>query len=238
MTMTRKLIYTTGLLFTLSTPVFAATLVEYAFTNPTETIAEATFVAPNVDAQDAAFAGFGGNGLFSSATNTAYVSSASTGSSLDTGNYLEVSISVVGNNTLDIESISFDLGGTNSDDTQTFTVYSSIRSNAEAVPYTSDLVFTNAETIVSTDVPPTDNTPVLTTYTANVTGSEYNGREEITFRIYLWDSIGSRLVDRVTNITITGEVTPVPEASTAYLLGGTLLFIGIWTLVRRRSGNR
>ena len=200
----------------------AAVLANYTFNDSSTTVANpnssdtdgltsaSTFTANNGGP-------VGGGAGISSSTDMAFFRSdgltTTTGDAVTNGDYFQFTISPIGGASMTLTSVTLDFGGSNSGTGgASFTTFGVIRSNAEAVDYTTDLgSFSKTITADSTD-------NQLTGQTVNLSGSDFlNLTTPVTFRIYVYSSANtvSNQIARLDNVVLNG--TSVPEATSAML---------------------
>lgn len=192
-----------------------------------------TTISGSVSGDSAAFTGYTGAD-FSTSTDTAYVFSNNTPDEMNLGQYLSFTITPsVSGESLYMESFSFSLGGgtTNS---QTMTVFANVRAGATTDDFGTlpDLLFTPGDVTTPSHSVPSNTSVSSTFFTADLSDAAYQGVDELSFRIYLYDNRDSTTqITRVIDMSATGT-TAIPEpAAFALLTGFGVLFLG---LIRRR----
>jgi hypothetical protein len=191
---------------------------------------------------------FGGsaNGPSGGASGTAYVrANAGLPTDINTAYYLEFTLTAAAGHVLNLNSLSFDMGGS-TQLTSGVTFSSQLRSNAEAVDYATPITLNpGASTTVTKTV--TAETSGVTkhdygVFTADLSGEQYQNMTSITFRLYCGKSVttgNSTTFFRFDNIVLDGAVAvaaPVPEPATVGLLAGAALFV--MTFLTRRFSRR
>jgi len=214
----------------LAGPASAAVLVTYSFTNGPA----ATVTGGNLSAGDAAWAGFSAQAGFSNTTGTAYVRSDQTGNAFSSSQYLGVTITANAGYVLDLSSFSFLLGGTNLS-ASNYTVDSNLRTSAEATAFSTNVSLTPGPvTTASYLIPASTSDPIFTTFAADLSGASYQNLQQITLRLYTYDSLNSATAYlRFDSLTLSGSVAAVPEPSSrALMVAGFALLVGVG--LRRR----
>lgn len=195
----------------------AATLVSYTFSDGTG----AATIAPG-EAVHAEAAVWSASGGFSSGSGTAYVTSNNTPDAFDAGFYLSVTISAESGHVLNLDSVSFDLGGNATSTGISNLLSAEVRSDRETSPFSTSLVLEGGGTVASHTVANTDSVSRFTSFTVDLSGIAFQGQSGVTLNFYLYDTanIGAHYV-RLDNIVINGSSVAVPEAgATALLLAG------------------
>lgn len=215
----------------------AAVLAEYQFVNGTGNPA---VQATDVTASAASWSFAVGQIGFGGSSQSAYVQTSSLTSAFEEGKYLTFTLTAAAGKMLNLSSFTFDLGGSASTTGGGNVILSSeVRTSAGTVAYASPLVVSPpAGTTATHTIPSNDSALAYTTYTINLGGADFQGRESIVFRLFVASSAspGTRYL-RFDNFSIEGTVanaSPVPEpASTAVLIGAAVL--GLVVCKRRRS---
>ncbi len=174
----------------------------------------------------------GSNFGFSSGTNSAYVKTASAPSSFDSNVYLEFTVTANGGIEFSLDSLVFDLGGQNYEAEPTYTVNANVRSSVDA--YAADIQMDPGTVTTATHEVTSMNTESYSTFTVDLSGSQYNNLDEITLRLYPSDNDLNGNIYRYANITLNGTTAVIPEPGTAILV--LLSALGMIFCIRRKNG--
>lgn len=215
----------------------AAVLAEYQFVNSS---GNATTQATNVTASAATWSFAVGQIGFGGSSQSAFVQTSSLTSAFEDGKYLTFTLTAATGKVLNLSSFTFDFGGSASTTGGGNVVLSSeVRTNTGATAYASPLVVSSpAVTTATHTIPSADNSLAYTSYTIDLSGAEFQGRDSIVFRLFVASSAasGTRYL-RFDNFSIAGSIAdalPVPEPSTFALFAGAAA-LGLVVCKRRRS---
>lgn len=216
--------------FALSSMASAAVLVQYPFTT-----AAPADVAEGMSAGNATWVGVSGGQVgFGGTLGTAYAQSNLIPNALDEGVYLSFNLKANDGFSLNLDSFSFQLGGTTGA-TTTLTVFAEVRTSLDN--YASSLVLTpGSATAGSAVVPAGTSIPSFTTFTASL-GNSFDELNDVTFRLYVYNArVGSATSTylRLDSVSMDGSLSPIPEPGTVILLVTGLLLV-TWL---RRSGRK
>jgi hypothetical protein len=214
----------------------AAVLAEYQFVNGT---GNATTQATGVTGSAASWSFAVGQIGFGGSAQSAYVQTSSLTSAYEEGKYLTFTLTAGAGKVLNLSSFTFDLGGSASSTGGGNIILSSeVRTSAGETAYASPLVVSPPSgTNATHTIPSTDSSLAYTTYTVDLSGADFQGRDSIAFRLFVASSAspGTRYL-RFDNFSIEGTVvdaSPVPEpASAAWMAGAVVL--GLVACKRRR----
>jgi hypothetical protein len=189
------------------TSVNAQTLATY----DVEINGAATNVATDIAASTATWNGFASGAGLGGNLESAYVQSDQLNYSLHEGEYLSFTLTAKSGFLLDLQSITFDLGGSRISRSIDYTVNAVLRTDAEPTPFTTDVVL-NPGKVTEAASTFNSNTPTYTTFTADLSGSNYQGLNEITFHLYVFRTSGpsSNIFLRADSFEVQGSVISKP----------------------------
>jgi hypothetical protein len=201
-------------------------LVQYNFTTSTPSA-----IASDVSADNATWA-VGGGG-FGGSDRVAYNKSANLTTDFSTTDYFEITLSADTGYELDLSTLTFQLGGSNTS-TSAATMYAQVRTSLDN--YTSSVTLDSSpETEASVSVAAGATfSGTKTLFTFDVSDEAYQNISEITVRVYAYATGDTAAYWKLDNLTVAGTVVNVPEASTLALFMGTVA-LGTILWVRRRS---
>jgi hypothetical protein len=201
-------------------PAAGQTLATYDFA----TNGVATNVATDLTASNAAWNGFSSDTGFGGTQQSAFVRGDQLSGSFDAGQYLSFTLTAAPGSLLNLQSFTFDFGGSRLSGTASYTVNAVLRTDAELIPFSTDVVLNpgNVTTATSTF---DSTTPIYTTLTADLSGSNYQGLDEITFNLYVFrtSTSTSNVYLRVDSFDLQGAVIPEPALAGLALAGIAML---------------
>jgi len=237
-----------GLLFVTTSVSQAAILASYTFDDPSATVANNTSSDTDTNSAASIFAitngGAAGTGPgISASTDMAFFRSdgltTTEGGAIGAPDYFTFTFTPNIGTSFALTSITFDFGGSNGGPTggpsggpsNSFNVFAVLRSNAEAVDYSTNIGATATQLIPG----PGDGAVYnLSQRTFDLTGSpEFaNVTTATTFRIYLYssDNTFANQILRADNVLLNGTLIPEPGSTTLVLAG-----LGVGLYIRRRS---
>lgn len=242
----------TSLLALASTSHAASFIVNYNFEDTNSPNRQTPIVsgagAANVTADDASLgAGLPTTGTtasgFSGATDSIFVRSSATAATeagAVTGNdYFQFTVTANAGFTFSLSSISYDIFAEDRAlDSAGITINTFLRSNAEATDYTTTLTgsaisdFGDANPTSSSDMPPVNYANGASALVNLGSNTDFQGIATTTFRLYQFDdATDDNKFGRIDNIVISGDVSAIPEPSTALL---SILSLAGLLAVRRR----
>jgi len=211
----------------------AATLADYTFDGD----GVAAISGSHFSATDATWGDFSSYYGFSATTNSAYVRADQLSLAFNAGQYLTLTLKADAGYTLNLESITLLLGGSTSA-TATSTgpqfSYAQIRTSADG--FASSLILSPGSTIEAATTTPVGGTTAYLPFTADLTSLGLF--DEITLRIYVYSS-GTRYNTnylRLDQVTLSGDIQPVPEPSVIALFVAALA-LGMGAHKRNRHGD-
>lgn len=215
----------------------AATLLTYDFDNSAPVPAAPTSSDPGVTGSNASWTGFAGGTGFGGTFSSASVRTDFVSSSLNLGTYLTFTLTAAPGTELDLTSFSFDLGGSRNTGSTAYTVRAVLRTDAEAVPFSTDVPLLPGP-VTTASATFNSSTPAYTTFTADLSGAAYQGLESLTFHLYVYRVSGpsSEIFLRLDSLDVQGTV--VPEPNTAALLAVGLVLASGFRRRGFRSGVR
>lgn len=209
----------------------AAVLVEYTFAGGS---AAPTTQDPDVTGSNAAWVGLSGAG-FSNSSNTAFAAGNVVPSSLNTGRYLQFTITADPGFTLDLDTLDFRMGGQNTSGTLTYTVNANVRSSLGS--FTSDLTINPGSVTTASHTVAIGNNTSFSNFSVDLSDIAFDNLTTLTLRLYpVDDSTSSSNFYRYDTITLNGTVTAVPEPNAAILL--TFSLMGLLLFRRLPFQNR
>jgi hypothetical protein len=209
--------------------------ISYDFTGTI--VADPTTEIGSVSSDSAVWIGYTDTYGFSGASDTAYVNSLETDSSVNLDQYLTITITpTVEGELLYLDTLTFTLGASNSGEND-FTISAQVQAGETDSDFStlSDFILISESTTVAThEALSTISGNAYTSYSVDLSGDEYQGLESLALRIYIYDDANTgTVIDRIDSIVVTGS-TAIPEPATAGLLIGTLI-LSMVTLRRRRA---
>lgn len=178
-----------------------------------------------------------GEGGISGSTDMAFLRTSelttTTEGAVTAGDYFTFTFTPDPGATFNLTSVKFDFGGSNSGSSAApaFTVTVALRSDAEAVDYSTNLATPFSKTITANT---TDN-QLSAVPEVFLTAPEFqNVSGPVTFRFYVSsDDVSNRLkIARIDNVILNGTVLTIPEPATSALLAAGVAALG---LRRRRK---
>ncbi|MBC2600801.1 hypothetical protein [Puniceicoccus vermicola] len=230
-------------LFSSAVPGLSASLthadsfsIDYQFTGGSQ---NPNTISGDISGDSAAFTGYDNKFGFSSSSNTAYIRTTATPSSMDSGKYLSFTISpTVSGESLFMDTFSFSLGGGGTEQAAPFTAFAKVRAGHPDDDFDTlpDLLFTPGGVTTPSHSAPGGGENSFSSFTADLSDAYYQGLDEITFRIYLFDDVNSAYsFTRIDDMSATGTAA-IPEPATSALLtavGGLLVCVHL-----KRNGRR
>jgi hypothetical protein len=225
----------------LATSAQAVVLAQYNFTHTGTSTANPASSDPQPNSVAGTFTAAGAdapaNGGVSGSSDMAFLRTnqltTSTATAVTAGDYFTFTFTPDVGATFNLTSITFDFGGSNSGTTgaPAFTVTAALRSDAEAVDYSTDLAAPFSKTITAN----TTNNQLSAAPEVLLTAPEFqNVSGPITFRFFISsDDISTSLkIARMDNVILNGTVLTIPEpASSALIVAG----VAVLGLRRRRN---
>lgn len=215
----------------------AAVLAEYQFVDST---GNPTNQAVDVTGSAASWSFSGGTIGFGGSSQSAYAQASALPTSFDTNKYLTFTLTAASGKVLNLSSFSFDLGGNASGTGVNVTLTAEVRADTESTLFNTPLVVTPPSgTSASHVIPGNDPALAYTHYVIDLSGAEFQGRESITFRLYVATShqLASRFL-RYDNLSIEGSAvsaSSIPEPASAAVVTGVIALGLIGS--RRRFGK-
>jgi hypothetical protein len=214
-----------------------AQLVIWDFSSSTSPASPATGAA-NLGASSVAWSDdvSGTYGIAWQAGGQAYARFDALDTAFNEAKYLSFTVTADEGYLLNLSSLTFSFGGNNTHTSVVRTAYASVRTDAETIPFSTDLTIAPAgATTASVAIPANTTTSsiVYETLGIDLTGAEYQGVSAITIRIYGYASASATNANwRIGDITLDGTVTAVPEPSRFALLAGGAALVSMVCLRR------
>ncbi len=159
----------------------------------------------NVSGSSAVWTGLSGG--FSSSSGNAYANTAETPDVYDRDKYLTVTITADEGCVLNLDSFSFQLGGSRGSIGADILVQAVLRADADL--YASTVELTPGSVMIASHTF-SSTAPTYTTYTADLSDSIYQGRQSLTFRMYGYDAVTSTgIYLRYDSLSFSGTVASV-----------------------------
>lgn len=204
----------------------AQTLASYNFSNSNPTIESSNITADNA-VWTIGGASFGGGDKAAYAKNTTLTTV------FDSGEYLELTVNADSGYALDLNSFSFELGGSNNTLVDAIS-YAQVRSSVDG--YSTSLTMTPGAVTEATVNNPAGGSfsASKTPFTISLSGSEYQELSSFTLRIYAYATGEENAFWKADNASFYGTVAAVPEpASVSLIIGLSGLGLAFWC--RRRK---
>lgn len=168
---------------------------------------------------------------YSSATDTFYANAVTLPSALQNNRYLAFTLTIADGYTMDLTSLSFNLGGTNTT-ADTYTVNAALRTSIDSLNNVGNTV---TSSFGNTGGGAGSFTLFPKSIDLSSVGSLQGLSGTTTFYLHFWDSVDTQNMSmRINNIVLEGTVTSIPEPSSAAIGAGLVVVVAAGLRRRRR----
>lgn len=168
---------------------------------------------------------------YSSGTDTFYANAVTLPAALQSDKYLAFTLTVQEGYTMDLTSLSFNLGGTNTT-ADTYTVNAALRTSIDSLNNVGNTV---TSSFGKTGADAGSFTLFPKSIDLSSVGSLQGLSGTTTFYLHFWDSVDTQNMSmRINNIVLDGSVTAIPEPSSAAIGAGLVVVVAAGLRRRRR----